>query len=319
MKPRACGAWLVLLLLSGAPDLVGAQNDLPEPTSSTIPVRFSTGVLPDTVTIGDRFEAVLRVRAPEGSQIVFPVMPVLSDAVQATDSVRVITGADGEKTALYGLVAWQVARLSAVPLPVRVVLPDGREALFRISLRLPEVQSVLPTDTAGIEPRGAKDVAGGWNLWLLALVGAAALTVLALGWLLSRRTGRVSAPAPPASADPREEALAALARAEALRDAEPKPFYAAVSDALRHYLAALSPRWGTDLTTEELLAQMRLDERSSREVDELRGLLRQADLVKFARVRPSAREAENTLVTARRWIERFSPRGRDDAMEREVA
>ena len=49
------------------------------------PVQIGVGVRPDTVTVGEHFLMTVRVRAPKGAEIGFPVGPDSGAAVDAGD------------------------------------------------------------------------------------------------------------------------------------------------------------------------------------------------------------------------------------------
>ena len=140
---------------------------------------------------------------------------------------------------------------------------------------------------------------------LLAYI-AGGLLAAALGglltWLIVRklRARVLMRPGPP----PRpahEIALERLDRLGAygfLENADNRPFYFAVSEIIREYLGA---RFGFDsleLTTDELCAE--LQRTAGREVllGEVQGWLSACDLVKFAKISPSAAEARGSLETA---------------------
>jgi len=140
---------------------------------------------------------------------------------------------------------------------------------------------------------------------------AAAIGAL-LTWMIVRRLrGRaLQRPGPP----PRpahEIALEKLDRLGAygfLENADNRPFYFAVSEVIREYLGA---RFGFDsleLTTDELVAELR--RQASRELilGEVQGWLSTCDLVKFAKISPSASEARGTLETAILIVSSTRPR-----------
>ncbi|CAN5902897.1 hypothetical protein BH23GEM7_BH23GEM7_41140 [soil metagenome] len=285
---------------------MAAQEPIPVPAR----VQIATGTAPDTVTVGDPFQALIRVSAPAGSRIEFPPLPAGVEALELRDSLRVVTGAESSEgeMAIYALVAWRTGGLVVPPLPVSVTLPDGSRVVYRVTLRLPWVRSVLPPEPAEVEPRGAKDVldterAAAW--WPILLALALLLAALAAYLLWRRRRAAETVPlSPPLS--PRAQALATLDRARTLRPAEGgawKPFFSLLSGALRGYLAALSPRWSEDLTTRELLRALDRDVVDAAQLRPLRDVLELADRVKFARYRPDPAEAEEAWVAAREWVE----------------
>jgi hypothetical protein len=147
------------------------------------------------------------------------------------------------------------------------------------------------------------------DLTLVYIVGG--LLTAGLGalitWLLVRKLRHrvVVRPGPP----PRpahEIALERLDRLGAygfLENADNRPFYFAVSEVIRDYLGA---RYGFDsleLTTDELMAELRRRASRSIALDEIERWLSACDLVKFAKVSPTANEARGTLETAIRIVE----------------
>lgn len=267
------------------------------------PLRVSSAVAPETVTVGDRFRSVLQVVAPEGATVEFAPLPV-EDALQPADSLRVLPGRAGEPPiAAYSLVAWVADAPLRVQVPVRVGRADGTAATYLVPLRLPVVRSVLPADTSEIRPRPARGLIrslpapAAWWPWL-------AVAVLALGaggWLLLRRRG---APSPDA-AGPRERALRELddlARDWAAGATDAARLYPAASRALRGYLQALNAEWGPDLTSRELLDRLERDAVEDEARLSLARLLEHADRVKFARYSPPSGETERFLAGARAWV-----------------
>lgn len=163
-----------------------------------------------------------------------------------------------------------------------------------------EVASVLPAGNPPLrdirEPDAPPSLAPLWALLGAALVGAVA-------WLAARRRRRAVAPAPvpvtpPAPAPPRaspyEAAVARLAAIESegwAARGEVERHYEAVADALRAYLEQADGIPAPERTTTELLWSLppRLAEGGLRR--RLQEVLGEADLVKFAKVRPGPDEA----------------------------
>ena len=150
------------------------------------------------------------------------------------------------------------------------------------------------------------------------IYGAAGLLAAALGalvtWLIVRRLrARVAARPGPPPRPAHEIALEKLDRLGQygfLEDADNRPFYFAVSEVVREYLGA---RFGFDsleLTTDELVDELR--KTGDRELGifrgEVHGWLAACDLVKFAKISPSATEARGSLETALRIVTMTRPR-----------
>jgi hypothetical protein len=172
------------------------------------------------------------------------------------------------------------------------------------------------------EPEPAlKDVAGPVVVLeenRLVIYVAAGLLAATLGalvtWLVVRRLrARIAARPGPPPRPAHEIALEKLDRLGQygfLEDADNRPFYFAVSEVIREYLGA---RFGFDsleLTTDELIDE--LGRTAGRELGiyggEVQGWLAACDLVKFAKISPSATEARGSLETALRIVTSTRPR-----------
>jgi hypothetical protein len=142
---------------------------------------------------------------------------------------------------------------------------------------------------------------------VLAAVIGALVTFLVVRKLRGRVVVRPGPPPRPAH----EVALERLDRLGALgflENADNRPFYFAVSEVIRDYLGG---RYGFDsleLTTDELMAA--LERRAGRlpVLTEIEVWLSTCDLVKFAKVSPTAAEARGVLEVAIRIVETTRPR-----------
>jgi hypothetical protein len=177
-----------------------------------------------------------------------------------------------------------------------------------------EVASVLPAGNPPLrdirEPDAPPSLAPLW-----ALLGAA--TVGLVAWLAARRRRRAVAPEPvpvtpppppPAPPSPYEAAVARLAAIDlegwAARG-EVERYYEAVADALRAYLEEAEDIPAPERTTTELLWSLppRLAEGGLRR--RLQEVMGEADLVKFAKVRPGPEEAAAYGDRARDLLDRW--------------
>ena len=145
-------------------------------------------------------------------------------------------------------------------------------------------------------------VAGG----LLAAAVGALVT-----WLMVRRLRQrvVVRPGPP----PRPAHEIALERLDRLgsygflENADNRPFYFAVSEIIRDFLGA---RYGFDsleLTTDELMEELRRRAGQHLVLSEIGRWLAACDLVKFAKISPTAREARGTLELAIQIVKSTQP------------
>ena len=278
-------------------------------------------VRPDTVTVGDPFEVVVRVRAPRGSTIAFPEPPAAEPTadIEPIDPRAVTQAADSgavEQTARYRLVAWNVGQLPITLDDIVVQTPSGEQ---RVSLDGVSVfvRSVLPADSAERVPKPARELfAPVRPLWLYWLIAATVALILALFawwyWRRRRRRGLVGD-------DPLAAAEREFDRIEAMRLVEAGErgrHVALMIDVLRDYLAARYPGAVRSLTSWELLS---VAARSLRHVpaSRLEALLGEADLVKFAR-RPVTMDRARELGREARAIVRQTDTAERAAAEAEA-
>jgi hypothetical protein len=104
------------------------------------------------------------------------------------------------------------------------------------------------------------------------------------------------------------EKLDRLASTGFVEGADYRVFYFQLSEIVREYLGARFGFEALEMTTEELMAQ--LARRASRGLvlGEIAGWLSTSDLVKFAKMAPTAQEARGALETAIRLVESTRPR-----------
>lgn len=268
--------------------------------------RPAATIRSDSVTVGDPALLVLEVPRAEGESVRFPDTLALTGDLEylGPASVAPEDRVPGIAAAAYHVTAWRPGEHALPAITVPVNGPEGTRTV-RLEPPVLRVGSVLPSDTAGVEPRPPKDVLGPDRTILPALILLALLisAAIAIGrwWARRRASGRAGeGPA----VRPAEAALAALdgiQEAGLLNRGEVKEYYARTTRVLRDYLNAVEPAWGAGLTTAEIDAQVDPGLRPV-EKRELLTVLFRADRVKFARHRPAGDEPEALWRAARDWI-----------------
>ncbi|MEP7343660.1 MAG: hypothetical protein ABI877_00275 [Gemmatimonadaceae bacterium] len=247
-------------------------------------VQMGVVVQPETVTVGDPFRLIIRVRAPRSAVIEFPTAMDSGGVVEALDPVVVQPSSDTtimEQTATYRLAAWDVGRL---PLALADILVRDADGERRVPLRniFVQVRSVLPSDSAQRTPKPPRDIIDippPWWWWVI--LGLAALALLLLIWAWLRRRRRL---ATVQAIDPLELAEESFNRIDKLglvAAGERARHAALVIEVVREYLAGTVPYAPTSLTSAELLAALR--EEAGIPTNALATVLVEVDLVKFAR------------------------------------
>jgi hypothetical protein len=315
------------LMLQGAP--APAAQGAPASSSSTgaaeIPAQLGVKLTPDTVTVGQRFVAVFRVRAPNGATIEFPTKSDSAAAASATATeligkplIQQIPDSTGTSmTAAYRLAAWDVGP-QPLGLPDVVIRLNGKTGYVSLADRSVFVRSVLPEDSAlrvPKPPRPAIVLAPfNWLPWILLAAALVAAGILWRVWVWYRN--RKNAPVDPFTAAEREfERVIALKLVEG---GEGERHAALMSDVMRDYLAARVPGVKRSHTSSELLAESGEIYPAARNLGEL---LWRTDLIKFAGLRVAPDEAEKLGASARaivRSVEDFLVE-REAEAEREKA
>ncbi|HEX6576179.1 MAG TPA: hypothetical protein VF042_14525 [Gemmatimonadaceae bacterium] len=275
--------------------------------STGIPVQLAVSVTADTVTVGQRFNLILRVRAPEGSTIEFPTT-VDSASSSSITGMELIgkpailtlpgTGAN-MMSAAYRLSMWDVGE-QRIALPDIAVKYNGQTGYVSLADRHVFVRSVLPEDSAQRVPKPARpaieSVPFNWLPWVTALATVLAALGLWRLWIWYRR--RRSAPLDPYAAAQRE-----FARIEAMNlvaAGEGDRYAAMMSDVMRAYLARRVPEIERSHTSSELIAA---SGRIHSVASGLGELLWKTDLIKFAHATVAPDEATQLGRSSRDIVE----------------
>lgn len=258
-------------------------------------------VRPDTVRVGDPFTVTIRIRAPLGATIEFPVRPDSGGPVEPLDPVLVRTAADSvavDQSATYRLAAWRVGSFP-IAFPEVLVRQDIGSRRIAITGAAVVVATVLPADSALRVPQPPRAVfTFALPPWVWGLLAATAVALAALlWWLLRRRRERARPGEAPLAVAQREfdrvESLGLVAAGERARHVD------LMVEVLRDFLAATVPGAGTSLTSGELAVVLR----RARPTLHTRcgALLAEVDLVKFA-ARPVGAERAAALGREARAI-----------------
>jgi hypothetical protein len=281
------------------------------------PVEVVTRVEPDTVTIGTPFRFVVEVAVPPGLEVRLaqPTERIGDfDIVDFGDTPPAVRDGKSVVTRWYRLVGYEPGYklLPAPPVQYRrpgetLATAPEKEAVVTVESALEAAGEV--TDIRDVKP--PEEPPRDWRAYylaggILAVLGALA----ALLWRASvRRAGRAATAPPPTPAD--ELARRALDTLRMRRLAEErlfKEYYSALATIVREYLERRFGLRAPEMTTEEfLLATARGGRLSPAHRARLGEFLAEADLVKFARHRPTFDDCERAWQAARRFVDETRP------------
>ncbi len=305
-------------LPGGAPAAAAGAIGGQQATATPSPVTVSAELLgPDGKALGPKGKlklgepATLRVivTAPVDAKVFVPSNPLLEPfKTRGEPPAPVRQEQEGQAVEIHDLpvVALRVGAKAVPPIEVTWRTPDGSSgSVLTDRLRARVVGRIVnEQDPALAGPPGPVSViATNWFLvWSVSIFGAAlvaaVLTLIALFFL--RRYLAAAVPPPPAR-PANEVALERLASLsiEELTSAER---YSGVIHVLREYLAGRYRIDALEMTTRELMRALVGEDLKEITDTEIRSVLEDADLVKFARLEPSDEEARGLISTVRRVV-----------------
>jgi hypothetical protein len=284
------------------------------------PITVSSRTDKTEARVGDVVTLFVTAVGPVGTPVNLPKTLDLSPFSELDEQNRKLEErnlGDGKMRREFRLfvAAYEPGELTLPGLEVTYIGPSGEV----LSTRTQPIEVKIASLIANEPEPALKDIAPPVKVLqqdlLLVYVGGglAAAALGAVAGILVRRRWRARValrPEPP----PRPAHEIALERLDRLgaggfaEDGDHRPFYFSLSEVIRDYLGA---RFGFDsleMTTEELIEELR--RRAPRELvlGEVSGWLTACDLVKFAKISPSATEARGALETAIRIVESTRPR-----------
>lgn len=284
------------------------------------------------VRVGDVIALTVTAIGPRGTPVNLPAtleltpFSVLDRRQDETDL------GDGKmrRDFLLQVAAYEPGELAIPPVPVSYLGQGGDVRTVRTEPVAVKITSLLANEPEPELKENAPPVRVLQRdltlVYLAAGLGAAGLGALIAMMVRSRLRARAASLRPPPLPRPAHEiALEKLDRLGAHGFGEGddhRPFTFEISEIVRAYLGARYGFESLELTTEELVVELR--RRAGRELvfGEIEGWLSGCDLVKFAKISPSATEARGTYELAIRIIESTRPRAEPQviaAPEKEAA
>ena len=280
-------------------------------------------VEPDSIMIGDRFDYVIDVEKDLVQVVEFPVFDPRDGKIELVENCPVDTlERDGRRLKLrkrYRLAAFDEGKYNLGAAQVlyadKNILDTLRStdsvylevATFQIDSTSQSIYDLKPQRTL---PLRAEEITGYLFGGLFLLLNLAAL-LFALRYHLSKRGKHLSdlfKPAPPAP--PHVEAIRALEglhNQKLWQNNKHKAYYSGLTDILRRYLAGRYGIGALEMTSDEIIDAVRPLDLPRKSAMELTALLREADLVKFAKATPEAARNEEAYQWAYYFVEETKP------------
>jgi len=199
----------------------------------------------------------------------------------------------------------QQARIHTGDEIARICTPPVR---FRVQSAFGNTSHPMPrdiTDPADVRRDALylRHVALGLNAAFALVLGTLGLSA----WRRARPQPVVPPPPPRHPALVAHEALEAIARGDLLTRGLTKDYYDAISDVVRRYLGGMRGFDAIEMTSDELLVQLRAKPLPGVAHVEVARLLSECDLVKFANHTPTHEECDEVLALAQSLVDRGLP------------
>ena len=314
--------------LLGTPELTSSAQITP----MTEDIKAKLHAAKGAYTVGDVIPLTLTVQHPAG----YRVIPMQMEGawgdfeVREDHSPEVVMNEDGTQTTTQEIMVslWQPGTFQTPEMEISVVDQKGELISVGVSAITVEIKSVITEEDQSlrdIKPQATLPLPPIWLWILMGLVGAA----LVIGGLIWYRHNRMNEAFTEEHGGidlrkPHEIAFDDLDRIEAQKLAEQgnfKAFYSLVSDVLRRYLEAAYQIDSMDRTTNEIRRALKASNFSLDQRSDTVDLLKEADLVKFAKVIPELKDATAYLPRTRTCIQEAIPEEMEewsvDELERE--
>ncbi len=306
-------------------DVAPAPSCTPDPLPADRAPQVTVTVGPEQPRVGDRVVITYRFRYRSRDRVEFePDVVAFQQPAIEMDYARdqperdrtPRAAGDGFVTTDVSVAVqpFKVADVRVASLPARVNTGDEiarictPEVRFRVRSVFGNASRPSPKDVTppAVVRFGALTLRHA-SIALDVLFAVVVTTLAVAGWWRARP--KIVPPPPP----PRHpylvarDALEALARGDLLSRGHTKDYYDAISDVIRRYLGGVLAFDAIEMTSDEVMAQVRKAPLPGVTLVEVERLLSECDLVKFAGFVPSHEEADEILRAAVSIVERGRP------------
>ena len=329
-----CAVWVVMLFAAPLFAQEAGESSGVKPSERVIPAnapKISGTVEPDSIGIGDRFLFTIEVERDLMQEVYFPDFKQSVEHYEMIEDRPVDTlSREGRRLKLrksYLMAAFQEGIHKVLPevmyLDKNIIDTLRGEDTLRLMVTTFQIDSTSHT-IFDIKPqRTLKFKFGeisGYVTWTII-----AIIIVVLLFLIAKRIlahygksfSDIFKPAPPLP--PHEIALRDLKKLHSERlwqEGNHKLYYSGLTDILRAYIAGQFGVGALEMTSDEIIEAMRGVEIPQKQKMDLTELLRDADLVKFAKATPEAEANEAAYTMALSFVEQTMPQPEEEDDEK---
>ncbi|MFK7991783.1 MAG: hypothetical protein AB8I08_37545 [Sandaracinaceae bacterium] len=279
-------------------------SELPEGHVPEITLRIDD----EGVQTGDLVDVEITAVMPEGDDVTLPEQDLGDLEIHDRSFVDVMEGGRRTLTFRLELLALAPGEVDLPALRLRVVTADGDVGTVETEPRTihvgsrvgnePDAQPRPPTQPVTVTQ---EDYTLAWVMGIFAALLLTALLAFLVGRWWRRRPKKAAPPPPPRP--PWEVALEQLGVLEREKEAllaegRQMDFVDRVSDVVRNYLGLRYDFNGLESTSDEVIGRLRKIKLRRIALDDVRSLLADSDLVKFARAEPDEQQCDRMLKGA---------------------
>lgn len=295
-------------------------------TAQTAPITVTASTDSAVILMGSQFHLTVTASVPSGQESELKLVNVpeinnpregfgeyFASYVVATSTDTAVANGRSTVTAEYTLQGFDPG---LYPLPVVGATTNTGDTVWAEMLTLKVLPMEVDTVTmaarpmAGIVPANCKwyDYIPLWLLWLLAGIAVAAAFAAVLVLTRKRKIAAVAAAAKPVP--PFDLAMMRLEKLRQSGAAVPgheKQFYTELTDILRRYLHGRFGINALEMTSSQILKALRSNPDTRMPAEQMNEVLKIADFVKFAKVKPLADDNQRSLLRATEFVQSTKP------------
>lgn len=309
-----------LLLTACSTEQPATQPKQPEPVSDSL--RVSGHFIQDTIRIGEKFDFIIEVDKDISEHIQFPFLESKEGDIELLNE-RVDTLKSGTRrhrlSKHYTYIAFGIGDLNIRPQAFYVhkntvdtlYAADTARLHIRNPFKLDSTSQIISTLKPQADLPFVFDEISTYVMWGLIALGVLLLLVLILFVILRRQGRSLKDLFRPTPALPphiiAKQALEKLYMRRLWQEGKHKLYYSTLTDILRTYIMM---RWSVtalEMTTDEIIDAMRKLKFSQKMVMDINEVLREADLVKFAKAMPDAADNEKVYTLVWEFVEQTTP------------
>lgn len=261
-------------------------------------------IFSDTLNVGDVFNFSIVLKKDRSyDDVIYPDSSLLPEGIELTGR-KIYRVAGFEDSLLYKFQFWDNSDITLPALPVKLVADGDTTVMYTQPVTL-HFQTVLRSDDANLRP--LKPLFAFAAVWWPYLAGFLALLILiAIGYYIYQKYLQDEPEEKPEFKaepflDPLKELRENLNEVKEIHpDTEEtfEQFYIELGDAVRLYFERLYQIPAMESTSREIIYALERKMEDERLVNQTRFVLRDADMVKFAKFTPSKEHANKTYQKA---------------------